>query len=407
MENTSKSKNQYTVNKLASDIKKLRLKRSLKIDDLAKITYTPLVNLVKIEKSNFGFLDKVYMRGIIENIFLALGKEGETYWVENKDSIDGLLIQLEKETKGEQNLDIEKDEDESKLDSSTYTSTQFSNKEVGIQKRYGVTFWILLALSILVIIGGVFATLSYFNAKKKQEFHNSLKKIGNTKENKKKEYKLYSSEDSFILKKGDSVKIFLKNKIYELIIEEISENKAEFVINNNNYDIVKDKHLQIVLDEESNAGVEISLKKQDDQEIILFVGINNDELDQKNYEKLWKESTKITVSNEHVLLRATNQRPIVVYIKAEEIPSNIIYNVDGNQTDNFNLRPGSHILIQAEEHLQLQLGNYRSLMLFVNDIPILLDFSINSFSISKIIKWIPNGDNQNLFDLIIKDMIRP
>ena len=396
-------KNEYTLTKLSADIKKMRLSRSFKIDDLAKATYTPLVNITKIEKSDFGFVDKVYMRGIIENIFRSLGTKGEEYWQENKDKIDQLLEELKQQKKNIQS----KGEDKDTISSKPYLAN-YNEKEVLLPKKNILIVGIFIGLSIIVILGVVITAFNYFNKRQKNQFYDNLKEISEKKQDEKRQYKLYSHEDSFILNENDSIKIFLQNKIYELIIEEINQNSAKFVINNNKYILTKEqKDLKIILDEQNNSEIKIQLKKQDDEEIILFVRMENQEIDKKKYEKLWIAENKIKVKNEHVLFKATNQRPIVVYIKAKGIPSNIVYNVDGNQTDNFNLIPNNDILIQAEEHLQLQLGNYRSLMLFINDIPIELDLNINSFSISKIIKWVPNGDNENLFDLIIKDMIRP
>lgn len=226
-------------------------------------------------------------------------------------------------------------------------------------------------------------------------------------------YSLYSRFSTFDLADNDIVKIFFNNRIYSFHMNGIDntfDNKIAV-----NFDLNNEQLVRIYLFEETR--MDIDLDGQDDllikfQKIsgeiaIIFFSLLNEGVKNVNYESIWNYQEKVIISKgEIILLRDQNKTAIQTYIKATTLPVHLTYNIDGQRQNIVNLLPGNTVELLAHDHLELQIGNFRSVNFIVNYMPVKLEVENQSHSsIAKIIKWLPSFRNENKYDLIIKDYI--
>ena len=258
--------------------------------------------------------------------------------------------------------------------------------------------WALSSLAITIIILILIIVLSNKNSKTKENvFITSEDKSNIT------EYTMTKEKEAFDLKLNDLVKIFFDNSYYFLEIINISSNAVDFNYNDESFSIFEGNTIKIELDNDENKDLEIKLKKiSGELAICIFTQIN---FEQKttDYTSIWKNENRIQVLNEYTLFKNQERSPIELYIKAISLPSYLSYHVDGLQQDAIKLETGNDTIISANEHVEIIIGNYKSVIFIINKIPINLASDYDSYSITKIIKWIPNPLNETKFNLVILD----
>ncbi len=282
------------------------------------------------------------------------------------------------------------------------------------EKIISSIWWIILLVSFILLGVIVFS----FNGIKDQ--FNIVGRGGGVSENDEEKtkgsqriYSLYSRFSTFDLVDNDMVKIFFNNRIYSFHMSGIDNTFDNKIVVN--FDFNNERLVRIYLFEE--VRMDIDLDGQDDllikfQKIsgeiaIIFFSLLNEGVKNVNYESIWNYQEKVIIpKGEIVLLRDQNKIAIQTYIKATTLPVHLTYNIDGQRQNIVNLLPGNTVELLAHDHLELQIGNFRSINFIVNYMPIKLEVeNQNHFSIAKIIKWLPSFRNENKYDLIIKDYI--
>ena len=278
-------------------------------------------------------------------------------------------------------------------------------KEEYIQKKERLNFkffniWSISFLAITVIFFILIIVLSNRNSKKKENVlitsEDKLNVI---------EYTMIKEKEAFDLKLNDSVKIFLGGSYYFLEVINISSNAIGFNYNSEFFSIFEGNTIKIELNNDENKDLEIKLKKiSGELAICIFTQIN---FSQKttDYSSIWKNENHIQILNEYTIFKNQEKSPIELYIKAINLPSYLNYHIDGLQQDAIKLETGNDTIINANEHVEIIIGNYKSVMFIINKIPINLASDHDSYSVTKIIKWIPNPLNETKFNLVILDAI--
>ena len=151
--------------------------------------------------------------------------------------------------------------------------------------------------------------------------------------------------------------------------------------------------------------IKVRLKKISGKLAIVHIEQINYKDKSVDYQRIWDEGEHVLVESDYVLFKNQEKNPIEVYIKATKLPSHLSYHLDGRRQNTTMLNVDKDIIISAEEHLEVIIGNYRSVIFIVNKIPINLTLDNDKHSVTKIIKWIPDANNDTRFDLIIKDYV--
>ncbi|MBL8994693.1 MAG: hypothetical protein JNM63_15210, partial [Spirochaetia bacterium] len=151
--------------------------------------------------------------------------------------------------------------------------------------------------------------------------------------------------------------------------------------------------------------IEVKLKKVSGDLAIISFAIQNYREDKVDYGSILTNQERVTVGKEYFLFTQQEKYPITVYVRAATQPSHLSYTVDGKRENVTTLQTGAATLIKADEHVEIQIGNFRSAELVINKIPINLTTDSEKFSITKIIKWVPDPNNETKFDLVIKDYL--
>ncbi len=220
-------------------------------------------------------------------------------------------------------------------------------------------------------------------------------------------FALYGQSQTLELSEGDQLRIFFANTIVLLSLTEVTAETLSFTTTNGSKHHLNlhTKHF-IDLDNDDTAELLMKYQKLSGELAVIFVENLLFGVVQVDYEQLWNTHKHVLVGKHYTLLENQAKLPITVYVHARSLPIHLSYNIDGRRQNTVNLSTGASVTITADEHLELQVGNYLSAALIINNIPINLHLEeYNRYSTTKIIKWLANYDNETLFDLVITDYI--
>lgn len=387
-------------------IASLRKSKGVSTDEVSKKIKISEIYLKNIEKGIFTFIDRVYVIGFIENYCLEFGKEGKEFFIQNKKSI---LTCIGKEKE----IILNKDQ----------LNLKNNIKVVSSEKRYGL---IVIIIFILTLIIGALLFFIFFGDKKDNFNLNEIKKTIKVENEK---FIFNKKSDSFKLFESNEVSLEKENIILQLI--KIEEDKAVFKIKNLSIDMVSnesslnenlsnrtqsnnysnltfynDKIENLIVS--SNLNLELKIEKNNQNYIIIYIENLNSYQNRIDYNDIWETNTHLQHKESTIILSKEKKVNISVYVKSTFLPSYILYNIDGYRTSKSYLKKNEFLTIKANELLQLDIGNYKTVMFIVNETPIdLLEVGKkNSFATSKIIRWVPNQNNTNYFDLIIESAVK-
>ena len=399
---------------LGKELATLRKSKKITTEQIAQKTRISLNYLKNIEKSSFFFIDAVYVFGFIENYCLELGEEGKLFFEKNKQRIHNILNNAENNISRSGNNDANQNKSSLKTSSNIkiYSNLAANKKKLRVKEvtapRKKSFFIILLVLFTILVAGVVF----FFLQDKRKSF--TIAEIKKSSPVKK--------EDFIFNQKKTSFKLFMSNQIVldkeKLVLEliDIQQEKVNFLLkkNQNSISNLNTVYSNFFVDGQqeqsiSNTNFSLTFKVEKNNGNYIILSLENNLFQEKNinYNEIWKTNTHLQHKNYTVILSEKSKLNISVYLKSTFLPSYISYNIDGYRTARKSLNKNESLEINADELLQLDIGNYRTVMLIVNGIPIdLLEVGDkNSYATSKIIRWVPNQNNNNYFDLIVESSI--
>ncbi len=281
--------------------------------------------------------------------------------------------------------------------------------------------WAISLVSILLFLG-VF--LWIFLLGEKESYVASANNSSFSEQ--RKIFTLYGKLDIFEMREQDELRVFVGKSLYALRLTSISAESLKFQENLNNKEFpaklwertfVTFEPEQSLGGLEQNASTMLQSSSKNSDLLVKYQKLSGDiavvyvenlrfEDSVLNYGVIWKNSSHVSVEKEHVLLENQNKGPINVYVKALQLPVHVSYNLDGKKQNSVNLSIGMDISILAQDHLEIQVGNYKSAAFIVNGIPLTINLEgYNRYSMTKVIKWLASFENETLFDLTIKDYI--
>ncbi|MBN8215794.1 MAG: helix-turn-helix domain-containing protein [Spirochaetes bacterium] len=218
-------------------------------------------------------------------------------------------------------------------------------------------------------------------------------------------YRMYGEKSSYDLKSGDTVRVFVSDsvKLFTLTAVTSAPEQITFTLDNKSYSLQVEQALQLTTGTSAAPDLEVKLRKISGDLAIVALTVLGYREDKVDYAAIWTNQEHVTVGKETVLFAQQDKFPITVYIRAATQPSHLSYNVDSKRENTATLQTGAATLIRAEETLELQVGNFRSVEIIINKIPVNLATKTDKFSITKIIKWVPDPNNETRYDLVIKD----
>ena len=399
---------------LGKELAILRKSKKITIEQIAQKTRISLNYLKNIEESHFFFIDAVYVFGFIENYCLELGDQGKLFFEENKQRIHNILKNAENNVNKNTNNEANQNKSSLKTSSNIKISSNLAAdkkklqvKEVNAPRKKSF-FIILLVLFTILVAGGVF----FFLQDKRKSF--TIAEIKKSAPIKKKDFIFNQKKTSFKLFMSNQIVLDKEKLVLELV--DIQQEKVNFLLKENQDSIsnLNTVHSNFFVNGQqeqsiSNTSFSLTFKIEKNNGNYIILSLENNLFQEKNinYSEIWKTNTHLQHKNYTVILSEKSKLNISVYLKSTFLPSYISYNIDGYRTARKSLNKNESLEINADELLQLDIGNYRTVMLIVNGIPIdLLEVGDeNSHATSKIIRWVPNQNNNNYFDLIIESSI--
>jgi len=360
-------------------LKKERLEKDLTLDQVAEITKISKSVLQQVEDDDFSsFPAEMYVQGFLVNICECYGiQSSDVVRIrKNRGSDEEILTGTQKKSEN-----IEEDE--------SIIPEDNNKKKIMI---------LALIIGVLVIIGAVIlvfitreTTIIYTNTE------NELSK--NTV------YRLNGDKELFDLVVKDEIKIFHDSGYYHFVLHVINEESISFSIENANFRLSMGETLPVDLDKDDTPDVELHLRNISGELARLFIQRESTGGNKIDYQQLWDNEENVYVGKEFVLLEKQDKLPLELFIKAQQLPSQIQYIVDGKQMKSTRLNAGQGEFVLAEESIEITIGNYQSVQFFINKIPINLTMEHSKYSVTKIIKWVRYPYNETKFDLIIKDYV--
>lgn len=387
-------------------IKAVRQEKGISQAELIDRTLISAEFLDNLEELRYGSLPSVpYSLGLIENLLEALSLD--------RTEIDDLLQKAEQELllkvkngvkKAALNaVEGGKGEHAGDIDTSDISA-------VTEKRNVQMLAWILgTSLVVLLLFFYSFFEIRGAMTEKKRE-RKLLGESESESENEEKReayYSLYERFDTFNLNVGDKVRIFLSEKdVIEFTLRGITDEHVSFDLGSfKNSSVSVKKGIIFDLDQDGKDDISIKYQKMvNDQALLYFEMLYNRE-DKVDFENLWKKFEHVKVGRSYTLIKNSSNRFLIeVFIKAMSLPVYLSYNLDGTRQATKTLNKGEHILITARDHLQVQVGNYRTAIFILNKNPIDLTLQDSKkYSITKIIKWLPGTYSETKSDLVIQD----
>lgn len=368
-----------SLDEIAERLKAKRLHKDLTLEQVAEHTKISKKMITMVEEGDFDkFPAPMYLYGFITNLC-------ELYQVDHTD----ILVSL-KENLEEKNIEQE-------------TETHLQDKKQPLLKQQkhipmiilGVVALLLISLFIFVI-----KALLEQNDQKKIKSITSNNVVTQTTV-----YKMNSQKETFDLKVEDEVNILFDSSYQKLVIKSIEEKEVNFYLNDSEFSFTEEGNIAIDVNEDQTNDIEFLLKKISGELAIIHINQLNYQTQIIDYQAILDNQEHVLVNTDYVLFKNQERMPIEIYIKATKLPSHLSYHIDGKRQNTTMLGSGKDILIVAEEHMEITIGNYRSVMFIVNKTPINLTLENDKHSVTKIIKWIPDANNETRFDLVIKDYV--
>jgi hypothetical protein len=214
---------------------------------------------------------------------------------------------------------------------------------------------------------------------------------------------MYGEKSSYDLKSGDTVRVFVGDSVKLFTLTSVAPEQITFTLDFKSHSLQPDQAIQVDTGGDVANDLEIKLRRISGELAIVGFTVLNYREDKVDYGAIWTNQEHVTVGREYVLFAQQEKMPIQIYIRAATQPSHLSYNVDSRRENTATLQTGAATVIRAEDSVELQIGNFRAVELIVNKIPVNLSTRTEKFSITKIIKWVPDPNNETRFDLVIKD----
>ena len=363
-------------------LKQKRLELSLTLEQVVEKTKITKRFITAIEEDEFDiFPATVYLRGFIVNLC-------EIYQIDPKPLLEQLDNQLDsnKETQGPS--------PHSKKES--YPTEESIDVQKGKKK---VPFYIISIAAILGVVAVGWLLSNLFSSDPRRIVRNTPDNQSITV----KRHEMLSPKETFDLKEGDQINILFENNYRKFTMEQVREDEIQFSLGPSRHELAESEKVSVDVNKDQSFDMEVSLKKISGKQAIVHLRDLNYADQRTDYEKIWRSQDHVRVNKEYTLLSNQQKTPIKIYIKALRLPSHLSYHLDGRRQNTTRLEAGQDIIINADEHLEIVIGNYKSVICVVNNIPINLTLDADKHSITKIVKWIPDPNNEIQFDLVIKD----
>ena len=383
---------------IGKTIRELRLSKGISLEQLEEKTKISTRIIEDIEKGDFHkFPAEIYLKGFIRNIFESLGEDYNPIFAE--------MNQEKKKQKQKKKFKDNQEIFNQKSTNNIRTWFVFIN-EISFKK-----YFIFIIIFIILIV----SFLLFFFIKSGRGLKISQSDIIKNNETNDKNYEIFrldAEKESFDLSIGDQVEILLNDKFFSLTLSAINleEENATFAFKDKIQKFREEGEVIIDLNDDLIEDVSIVVEKINKKIISVFFKSLNYETKVINYKNLWNNKEKrIKVSSSYKLSTNRSTKYIELFIQANHLPSYIEATIDAKKEKTFLLNPLEFDIINAEDTLEITIGNYRTVSLIVNQIPIdllspsLNNSSLTNFSKTKIISWIPHEGNETRFDLMIKD----
>jgi len=373
-----------TSQKVGNILKNARLARELSIEDMAEKTKISKKLIRNIENNDFsGFPAEIYLIGFLINL-------GEICKIPDKTILDQYYLD-----KNENKASGEKGVPPGKIDNASEHKKETPGKLKGLMINRIFLFSVIFILIICLM--GIIGYIS------KGEQRKTII-MSDNKVFKVIEHTMIGEKTSYPLKKGDRVKVFINNKMNLVILNEISGNKnnIELAINNKKISLEQFKNAYVDIDNDQVDDLDIKLKVITDDTAHILITLIHYGSGKVDFQNIWKTQEHIAVGKEYTLFKYQDKFPIEIYIKTTDFPCHLNYISDGQRQNTINLEAGRDTTVTAKEGVEIIIGNYKTVIFILNKIPLNLIQDTTSHSTTKIIKWIPDPENETKFNLIIK-----
>jgi len=218
-------------------------------------------------------------------------------------------------------------------------------------------------------------------------------------------YRMYGEKSSYDLKGGDTVRVLADDRVKLFTLNAVSNapEQITFTIDGKSFVLLEEKAMQMATGRSVIPNLEVKLRKVSGDLAIVELTVLNYREDKVDYAAIWTNQEHVIAEKEAVLFTQKEQFPIIVYIRATTQPFHMSYNTDSMRERTATLRANESIIIRAEETLEMQVGNFRTVEIIINKVPVSLATKTEKFSITKIIKWVPDPNNETRYNLVIKD----
>ncbi|HMB00366.1 MAG TPA: RodZ domain-containing protein [Spirochaetota bacterium] len=391
--NNSDSDSDSVIEKTGDIIRKQREAKNISIEYIFEKTKISKKFIKAIEESNYAiFPGDIYLYGFIVNIceLIDLDPKEILKKFEEERNITHYHTKYSPSFFNKDKHNYEKLENE---------AAQNNNR-----KNNSYRAWLIPAVLALVFL--VILIINPFSEQKTQARNQSIE--GETiplemNENKKSFAKIKENTIIKIYSFGDS--------LYKLQLKKIAGTSCLFSITGDNlnseHTLNEGDKLELDLDNDEVKDFRIKLKKISGDLTFFYLEKIKKNESSITYRQIWQDYEHIIIDEDYYKLFSqipeNTKNPIKVYVEAGNLDSHISYTIDGKKENKRNMKPGEYTELTAKNQLQLQIGNYRHVILIINDKPINLQSESDSPAITKIVKWDKDPDNETMYNLIIKD----
>lgn len=382
---------------IGTRIKNARLSKNISLDKIAERTKLSKTVILQIEADQWErFPAPLYVIGFVENICDLVGLDAQPLVTEYKDWLiaRGQMDRIP----GINPVSVPTEEEEGENEqASLLERLREPFRRLPFSKAQRLIY--LLVGGALVLFFVVFLVFRAFTRDTQRLITAENQSLKTSI------YRMYGEKSSYDLKSGDVVRVFINDTIKLFTIQAIKPDQVSFTLESKSLTLAPEQSLLLDVDNDQVNDIEVKLKKVSGDLAIISFAIQNYREDKVDYGSILTNQERVTVGKEYFLFTQQEKYPITVYVRAATQPSHLSYTVDGKRENVTTLQTGAATLIKADEHVEIQIGNFRSAELVVNKIPINLTTDSEKFSITKIIKWVPDPNNETKFDLVIKDYL--
>ena len=386
-------------------IKFIRQQRGISHEELVDKTSVSVSFITDLEKGVYSnFPPLAYTIGLVQNLLEAMQV--------GQEDIDVILERLEAEISGGSSGSGGSGGSAKKSASTKFFEKKKEKrgergervKDKSNDDKKNIQFLIWIGVSSIFFLLLLFYV--FFEISKASKGKETLALLANNEQRDQRVvYSLYERFDTLNLKQGNRVRIFLNGDVVDFVLRKVDDQAISFDLGSIQGGTLSiRKEIVIDIDNDDTKDISIKYQKNSDQQALVYFEMLRSREDEADYEQIWKEQEPIKVGKSYTLVTNSNRFLIEFFVKATTLPVFLSYNVDGKRQNTITLEAGGQIIVTAENHLEIQIGNYRSAIFVLNRQPISF-FLENStkFSITKIIKWLPGTYNDTKNDLVIQD----